>query len=246
MRLLEHNLSPVDLDAIFITHHHYDHICDLGEVMLTAWHNGRTEPLPIYGPPGTAQIVDALLTQVFAKDIMFSQVLAPDGSNIQDIIQVTEIAPENLTDWQVIGPSWQMTAGLVNHGNTLGLPVSQWCCLGYKFTSADATVVIAGDAVRNDDLINFSQQADALVISCYLSEEEVREMNADKLSEHVIASSRQVGQLATEARVKTLVLTHFRKKSAKLMAALTKEVATVFSGEVILAEDSMVIPLKEK
>ncbi len=245
MRLLEHGLSPTDLDAIFITHHHYDHICDLGEVMLTAWHNGRRDPLPIYGPPRTAQIVDALLTQVFAQDIMFNQILAPNELTIRDIMQVTEVAPENVTDWQVTGTDWQMTAGLVNHGNSLGLPISQWCCLGYKFTGADATIVIAGDAVLSDDLITFSQHADALVISCYLSEQEVRDLNADKLSEHVIASSVQVGQLATAARVKTLILTHFRTKSARLMAALEEEVAAQFSGEVILAEESMVVPLKE-
>ncbi|MEM6431216.1 MAG: MBL fold metallo-hydrolase [Deinococcota bacterium] len=244
MRLLEHGLTPTDLDAIFVTHHHYDHICDLGEVMLTGWHNGRTAPLAIYGPPRTAQIVDALLTQVFAQDIMFSHVLAADTPDIRSIMQVTEIAPENVADWQLAGTTWQMTAGLVNHGNSLGLPVSQWCCLGYKFKTADTTLVIAGDAVANDDLITFSQRADALVISCYLSEQEVRDMNAEQLSEHVIASSHQVARLATEARVNKLILTHFRTKSAKLMAALAEEVAAVFSGEVILAEESMGISLE--
>ena len=42
MQLLKLGRSPVEIDHLFITHHHYDHICDLGELLLAAWHNGRT------------------------------------------------------------------------------------------------------------------------------------------------------------------------------------------------------------
>lgn len=65
-------IQPQHVDAVFITHHHYDHISNLGEFLLTAWHNGRETPLNIYGPRGTVEIVAALLGQVYARDIAFT------------------------------------------------------------------------------------------------------------------------------------------------------------------------------
>ncbi len=65
-------IQPQQIDAVFVTHHHYDHISDLGEFLLTAWHNGPETPLNIYGPCGTVEIVAALLGQVYARDIAFT------------------------------------------------------------------------------------------------------------------------------------------------------------------------------
>ena len=72
-------IQPQQVDAVFITHHHYDHISDLGEFLLTAWHNGRETPLNLYGPHGTAEIVAALLGQVYARDIAFALFNADDA-----------------------------------------------------------------------------------------------------------------------------------------------------------------------
>jgi ribonuclease Z len=64
IQLLKQNTELDSIDNIFITHHHYDHMCDLGELLLTAWHNGRLQPVHVFGPEGTSQIVDALLNRV--------------------------------------------------------------------------------------------------------------------------------------------------------------------------------------
>jgi ribonuclease BN (tRNA processing enzyme) len=64
-QMVRAGIEPQHIDAVFITHHHYDHISSLGEFLLTAWHNGREKPVTIYGPRGTAEIVAALLGQVY-------------------------------------------------------------------------------------------------------------------------------------------------------------------------------------
>ena len=47
------------VDGIFLTHLHSDHIDSLGEMLLLAWITGsRDMPLPIYGPPGVAEVVN--------------------------------------------------------------------------------------------------------------------------------------------------------------------------------------------
>lgn len=48
------------LDAICITHHHADHVAGLPGLFYTVAAAGRTEPLHIWGPPGTIDIVTGL------------------------------------------------------------------------------------------------------------------------------------------------------------------------------------------
>lgn len=54
---------PIDkLQAGFLTHLHSDHIDGLGELLLQAWVGGsRGAPLPVFGPAGTAQVLDGLM-----------------------------------------------------------------------------------------------------------------------------------------------------------------------------------------
>ncbi len=57
--------------ALLLTHLHSDHIADLGDVLITRWVTTFTAdpaPLPIIGPPGTAEVVEATL-KAFGRDI---------------------------------------------------------------------------------------------------------------------------------------------------------------------------------
>lgn len=87
-----------DLRGIFLTHHHSDHIYDLGSFLVTGWQvpgESFSRPIQVHGPgrppripaideaeareidertaghemTGTAEVVDALLDRVFASDI---------------------------------------------------------------------------------------------------------------------------------------------------------------------------------
>jgi ribonuclease Z len=49
------------LGAICLTHMHADHVAGLPGVLFMVAHAGRTEPLLLYGPPGTGYVVEGLL-----------------------------------------------------------------------------------------------------------------------------------------------------------------------------------------
>ncbi|HEX3721921.1 MAG TPA: ribonuclease Z [Nitrolancea sp.] len=49
-----------DVEAIFLTHHHADHVLGIAGVLFMIAHSNRTEPLTIFGPPGTYQVVQGL------------------------------------------------------------------------------------------------------------------------------------------------------------------------------------------
>jgi ribonuclease BN (tRNA processing enzyme) len=88
--------------------------------------------------------------------------------------------------------------------------------LAYRFDCADRSIVISGDTRPSRALVELARNADVLVhevmhvpsIDALIA----REPNAKTLREHLLAShttTEQVGKLATEANVKTLVLSHF-------------------------------------
>lgn len=230
-------IQPQYIDAVFITHHHYDHISDLGEFLLTAWHNGRDTLINIFGPRGTAKIVATLLGEVFSRDIAFALFNDADAVDIRDLVQVTEVT----SGWSQKSSGWKIHAQYVEHGNSLGLSQEQWPCLGYRLESKKKVVAISGDTVACEGLDRLAHDADLLIQCCYLAEDEIITPAAERQAKHVIASSGQVGKIATRNKVKKLILTHIRPKSEAMMHALIEDVHNDYNGELIIGEDLMVI-----
>lgn len=68
------------LSSIVLTHLHADHVMGLTGVLFSVGNAGRTEPLTIYGPPGTLQVAEALTIVVpgLPMDVMVHEVEAGD------------------------------------------------------------------------------------------------------------------------------------------------------------------------
>ena len=236
-QMMKVGIQPQQVDAVFITHHHYDHISDLGEFLLSAWHNGRKTPLNVYGPHGTAEIVAALLGQVFARDIAFAMFNEAGAVDIRDLVQVTEVP----AGWAWESGRWKVCAEYVEHGNRLGLSREEWPCLGYRLEAEGKAIAVSGDTVACEGLDRLAQGADVLIQCCYLAEDEITTPAVERLAKHVIASSGQVGKIAARNKVKRLVLTHIRPKSEAMMHSLIADVRKDFRGELVVGEDLMVI-----
>src|SRR5262245_40267445 len=219
---------------IFLTHHHYDHIGDLADVILTSWLQGRQHALPVIGPPGTRAIVTALLEQVYDRDIMFRSTGAL--AIYWPSVATTDAQRGLVYD----GGYWRVYAEEVVHGHGLDFPHSftqRWVCLGYRVESEGKSVTISGDCVACEGLTHLAQESDVLVQCCFLAKSEITTPALVRLSKDTIACADTVGKIATEAGVKRLILTHFRRESDSVMQALAAEVAHDYAGPVILGED---------
>jgi len=222
------------VNPIFITHHHYDHIGDLADVILTSWIQGRKHPLKIFGPPGTMSIVKALLDQVYNKDIEFR-------SKGELAISWTPGEGTDLMEGLVHdGGNWKVFAEVVKHGHGLDFPSAfkeQWVCLGYRVEAEGKVIAISGDSIACEGLDRLARDADVLVLCCYLAQAEITNPYMEHLAKDMIACSDTVGKIAKQARVKKLVLTHFGPKPRAMMEEIASDVALDYDGHVILGTD---------
>lgn len=228
------------LGPVFITHHHFDHIGDLYDVMLSTWMQGRKGALQIYGPPDTERIAEALLTQVYDKDWKWRSMGEPAFGGWKPIA-VTDIAAGQTFE----GDGWRVTPYRVRHGDGLDFPkafLQRWTCYGYRFEAGGRVIAISGDTVDCPGLEELAKGADVLVHCCYMARAEIENEHFARVAQHTLPTSDEVGRIAARAGCGTLVLTHHRPRArtdyAELLAGEARE---HFSGRILVGEDLMEI-----
>jgi ribonuclease Z len=227
-------LAFTDVAALFITHHHYDHVGELADFMISSWLGGRRGRLPVFGPPGTARIYSLLLEQVYDRDLEFrTQGERAFGEFAHGEITEVRAGPVHETG------AWRVACEEMLHGHGLFGPLFQarWICLGYRVEAEGKVISISGDGVRSDALVRLARGADLHVQCCYLPASALTTPHLKGLAEHTLACSDTAGSIAAEAGVKRLVLTHFRHMTAEMLGELEGDVRRDFDGPVVLAND---------
>jgi ribonuclease BN (tRNA processing enzyme) len=153
------------------------------------------------------------------------------------------IAPHEITGDGVVlrDQNVTVTAALVDHP-----PVAP--AFAYRFDCPDRSIVISGDTRPSANLVRLARGADILVHEVmYLPALErliASEPNAPRLREHLLAShttTEQVGRIASEAGVGTLVLSHMVPGGdTSLTDDIWREaVRPYFSGNIVGGSDLM-------
>jgi len=138
------------IDALFLTHLHSDHVVGIPDLWLTGWARGRKVPLEVWGPAGTKEMVTHL-KDAFQFDIQIRQ--QDDKLPALGVdIRVKDIEQGVVYDSGGI----KVTAFTVDHG-----PVKP--AFGYRIDFAGHSVVLSGDTRYSENLIRFSQGTDVLV-----------------------------------------------------------------------------------
>ena len=83
-RIAKAGINVRDIGTIFLTHLHDDHTAGLGTLMSVAWDNQRTQPINVYGPPRTEDLVKAAV-QYFS---ISAEIRIADGGRTVPIGQV--------------------------------------------------------------------------------------------------------------------------------------------------------------
>ena len=218
-----------NLNYAFLTHLHSDHSAGLADLILSPWVLEREEPLNLFGPRGLKRMADKI-TDAYQIDIDY-RINGSQPSNLEGYkTKVTEIAEGIIYEDKYIS----VEAFENNHGDFKN-------SFGFVFTTKDKKIVISGDTAYSQKVIEKSKEADILVHEVY-SEKGFKEKTKDWQIYHKAhhTSAPDVGKIASMSKPKKLVLSHilFWGNSKE---SIVEEVKSNFDGEVIIAEDLMVI-----
>ena len=222
---------------VFITHQHSDHNSDYGNLLLLAWATDLHTPVNTYGPPPLKRMTKLFL-EMNAYDIGIRE--ADEGRPPLAPL----IHPHEITHG---GPVMQdanvkVTAALVEH--PLVKPA-----FAYRFDCPDRSIVFSGDTRPSENLIELARGADILVHEVIdlaaIGVLETELSHAKRLHQHLLAAHTpmsEVGQIATRAGVKTLVLNHFVPGTPPIPDRVWYDaVKPHFNGRLIIGHDLMVL-----
>jgi ribonuclease Z len=217
--------------GVFLTHLHSDHITDLNDVYTSRWVTSfQPNPLPVYGPPGTAALLGAIGTML-EPDVRY-RLAHHDDLTWPPSATVTEVEP---------GPVFEEGTVRITAAPTEHAPVRP--TLGYRIEDAGQSVVIAGDTVPCRGLDELSTGAGVLVHTVVrrdLIEQFGLPRLTDVLDYH--SSVSQAAQTAAHNGVGTLVLTHLVPTPAPGTEQEWLDQARAhFTGPVILATDLLAV-----
>ena len=233
---------------VFITHHHADHNIEYGPLLLLAWIDGRQTPISAYGPPPLAQMTtDYRRMQRFTTENWSADVGIPafPETIVREIVANGPVMRDALVT---------VTAAIVQHPPTAP-------AFGYRFDFHDRSIAFSGDTVAVPAMVELARGADVLVHEAmYLpaTEKYVRAMGdkqpdgstpmSPEAIEHLIDHMKrdhtpadQVGRIAQQAGVKTLVLSHLVPSGGVSDDVWRAEAAKAFTGTIIVASDLLVL-----
>jgi ribonuclease Z len=220
IRLTQAGVSPSEIDGLFLTHLHSDHVVGIPDLWLSGWFLGRNRPLRVWGPSGTRSMGEHLL-QAFAFDIRIRKA-APEGLPAKGAeIDAKEIEQGNVDD----DGSVRVSAFVVDHGTVKP-------AFGYRVDYAGHSVVISGDTTFCQNLIDFASGADCLIHVAWTAGWK----NPTPPSMRLIASAEDAGRVFATVRPKLGVIYHYKDEEG-LWDAVHKE----YKGPFVVAKDLMVI-----
>ena len=246
------------LGAICLTHVHADHVAGLPGVLFMVAHAERTEPLDIYGPPGTAYVVEGL--RRIAADLPFP-------------VHIHELKS---------GEQFELPGGLhgscaaASHGvpclayrvelerkplfqpqqaQALGLPVQLWSRLqrgetvqhnGQTITPTQVlgpprrgiSLALITDTRPTTTLSQFARDVDLLI--CESMYDDPEDLPLARAHAHMLAE--EAAALAQAAGAHALILTHFSPKITDV--SIAERTARRIFPNTRSGRDGMVVTLE--
>lgn len=250
-RLAKAGVNIRDIGTIFLTHLHDDHTSGLGTLMSVAWDQNRSEPINVYGPPRTEELVGAAI-QYFT---ISADIRIADGGRS---IPLAEMFFGHDVGTGVVYEDANIKVTAIENSHfdfhNVALEASKPRSYSYRFETPDRVIVFTGDTGPSDALTELAQSADLLVTETASFQDRMERMMSSGRWQVMSPEQRAgiqmqatrghmtpevIGRTATNANVKTVVLTHLTYRSDGDYTARAEEVKRFFSGLVLVAKDLM-------
>ncbi len=228
--------------SIFITHHHPDHTIEYGPFLVIGWVSGMPLSVQAFGPPPLREMTADFLRFAKATIAFWAEDFKIKPLERIEVDEVSASGPVTQDD------NVRVSAVTVEHP-----PVKP--ALAYRFDFNDRSIAFSGDTAPLEAVAQLAKGADVLVHEAmYVPAVEafVRQriakgfpVSVDAFMAHMKASHtpvEDVGRIAQEAGVNTLVLSHLTPPVESISEETWRmPAARYFKGEIIIGHDMMVV-----
>ena len=221
MNLMKAGISPAAVSRMFLTHLHMDHCLEFPSIVFEGYLVGRKDKVYLYGPPGTEEFCKTLFEKIYPSAPQIVRRMREDGWKVEPYETTKSLVCQ--TD------SYRVLSTPVEHG----IPT-----VAYRIETGEGAVVISGDTRPSKSLIELAKGADLLIHECSFPDDMVE---LARLTNHSAAS--EVGEVANQAGVEKVVLTHLFPLWKGREKEMVKSVNSKFGGEVIASHDLLEIKL---
>ena len=235
-RLTQLDVRWQDIQGVFLTHLHSDHVVGFPDLWLTGWLivPGRKVPLQVRGPTGTAAMMSHL-QQAFEYDVRVRT--ENDGVSPEGVaLAVEEIGEGVVYDKGGV----KITAFEVDHA-----PVK--AALGYRIDYSGRSIVLSGDTRVSQNLLRHAQNVDVLVHEVFapatLQRAGVPAARAKSIVDYH-TTPEQAGEVFARLKPKLAVYSHICMPSAT-EEDLVPGTRKTYTGPLELGEDLMAIDIGE-
>ena len=235
LRLNQSRILPNEIENIFFTHLHSDHILGFSDILMTGWVYHRQKPLNIFGPPGTINFVDSTIKS-FEEDIKVRS-LPPESLNVENLRSNIEIIYDDFT-YNKNGLTIETFA--VKHE-----PFTY--AFGFKIFNSKYCMVISGDTTYSEQVIEKSKNCDLLIHEiAHASEHTLEKYPKAKgvISYHTDAS--QVSKIINTVKPRLTILNHVLSLDGSSDEQILNEIKKNTNHKVLIAKDLMTIDLKDE
>ncbi|TCM39806.1 ribonuclease BN (tRNA processing enzyme) [Novosphingobium sp. ST904] len=237
------------VDTVFISHNHLDHTGGLAAVIGLRWMNQFAGVLTVYGPVGTRAAVEGIVASMATPgSIGFG--LGTPPPRPADSVRVIELADGQSLD---LGAGAGVKVAANSHFDHDGKPDPDNASLSYRFVLGTRSITYTGDTGPSAAVTALAKGSDMFVseviaLDALLGEIRARRKDASPemlagmerhLSTHHLRPEA-VGEIAAQAGVGRVVLTHFAVPPGPLPQfepAIRAGIAARYHGAVDLARD---------
>jgi len=236
LRFGESGAQMSQLDVLLFTHYHVDHSADFPALIKSSWFEDRKRPLPIYGPagndfmPSTTEFVYDFFGEKHGAYRYLSELLMPgeEGSY--------KMQPHN-----VVAGSTPVAA--FRRGDLAAYAVhvvhGQVPALAWRVEVGGKFIVFSGDTNGdNPGLVQLAMNADLFIAHNAVPE------GAVGIERRLHMPPSVIGQIAEDAHVKNLVLSHRMLRTLGKEVQTQSEIKKRYSGPVEFANDLDCFPVK--
>ena len=256
-QLVAANVGYLQIDTVLFTHLHDDHTGDLAALFSYQWTNGKTTPTDAYGPYGTVQLVEAVVSVLRIN----AEIRTVDEGRTVDVGRQFHghDVPASASPVPMFKDDRVTVTAIENtHYPERSRALMPYRSLALRAQTRNRSIVFCGDTAYSRNIVTLARGADLFV--CEVIDpailEEMRKRavaaaaagRANNIYRHVAdthSSPADVGRMASEAGVRTVVLNHQVPGPSGALAppvtAFIQGVRQQFSGEVIVGQDLMVL-----